>query len=442
MSVHLTERPAAPLLQWSELAESHAANSHDWLRAIRKAGWDEFIAQGIPTTKHEEWRYCNVRALSDTEYVPAPELVMGKEVLASFRMGSLEGYRLVFVNGRFQPHYSSHETLPTGVKILPLKQAIYDDEEIVKAHLGQYAKASQNPFVGQNLGLFDDGLFVHIAKNTVFETPIQIIWIGAESHATYATFPRNLIVLEENAQAKVLECYFGTGGTYFTNAVTELAVAESANLEHVKLQEESLEAIHIATIEGKQSSASTLNQYNVGFGAAIGRHDVNLFLDGEHCETRMDGVYLGAHDQVLDNHTRLDHAKPNCHSFEVYKGILAGRAIGVFNGKIFVHLDAQKTDAKQTNQALLLDPTATINTKPQLEIFADDVKCTHGATVGQIREDALFYLRARGIPEMEARHMLVYAFAGEVLDRISVPAWRDALEALLFDNLKEAHHTA
>jgi len=272
----------------------------------------------------------------------------------------------------------------------------------------------------------------------VVEDPVHIVFLTKADQAGFVTHPRVLVEVGENAQVKVIESYVGLTGSYFTNAVTEVFVEANGVAEHVRVQDETDEAFHIATSAVHQEADSTYTSYSVQFGGRVGRVDVNLWLNGEHTESRLDGVYVAHGEQVLDNKTRIDHAKANCHSFEVYKGILMGRSTGVFNGKIFVYEDAQKTDAKQTNQALLLSPTATINTKPQLEIFADDVKCTHGATVGQLREDALFYLRSRGIPLEEARALLTYAFASEVLERITVEPVRVGLEQLLYEKLAEA----
>jgi Fe-S cluster assembly protein SufD len=244
--------------------------------------------------------------------------------------------------------------------------------------------------------------------------------------------------MEEGAQASIIESYIGLGGTYFTNAVTEAVLGPASMLDHTKFQNEGPDSVHIATVASHQAGTSTLTSNNINFGGHIVRNDVNVWLDGEHTETWLNGASVGLGTQVIDNHTRIDHAKPNCHSFETYKSILGGHAAGVFNGKIYVYEDAQKTDAKQTNQAVLLSPTAVFNTKPQLEIFADDVKCTHGATIGQLRGEAMFYLQSRGIPKKQAEALLVYAFAAEVIEKIPVAAVRDALEKLLFEKLHSA----
>jgi Fe-S cluster assembly protein SufD len=244
-----------------------------------------------------------------------------------------------------------------------------------------------------------------------------------------------LIVLEGQAEAKVVESYVSLGGQVLVDAVTEIVLGPGARLEHVRVQDESLESWHVSTVAVDQARDSVYTSTSASFGASVARNEINVWSGGENAETWLNGMYVGTGTQVLDTHTRIDHAVPHCNSFEVYKGILDERAEGVFNGKIFVYEDAQKTDAKQTNQAILLSPEASVNTKPQLEIFADDVKCTHGATVGQIAQEAKFYMQSRGIPAEEAQALLVYAFAAEVLEKITIEAVREALEARLFAKL-------
>jgi Fe-S cluster assembly protein SufD len=250
------------------------------------------------------------------------------------------------------------------------------------------------------------------------------------------THPRVLIVAGDRSQARIVETYVGDAGqTYFTNAVTEVFAGEYAVLDHYKVQEESAEAFHVASIHVHASRSTTFASHSFSLGARLSRNDVLALLDGEGAECTLNGLYLADGDRLVDNHTTIDHAKPHCPSHEIYKGILGGRARAVFNGKIIVRPDAQKTDAKQTNRALLLTDNASINTKPQLEIFADDVKCTHGAAVGQLDEDAIFYLRARGLTYFEARDMLIHAFAGDILSRVQIEPLRQALEGELYAQL-------
>ena len=290
-------------------------------------------------------------------------------------------------------------------------------------------------FVALNTAYVGEVAVVYIPKSSTFSQPIHLQFITSDgTGGTYST-PRSLILLEENAEAKVIESYVTLNGFGFTCAVTEVRLETSARLEHTRYQDESLESTHISNTYIHQEAKSVYTSNNINFGGEVARNDINAFVNGEYCETWLNSANVGLGSQVIDNHTRIDHAMPNCQSFEVYKTILKDKAEGVFNGKIFVYEDAQKTDAKQTNQAILLSPTATMNTKPQLEIFADDVKCTHGATIGQLSEDALFYLRARGVEKSKAESLLVYAFAAEVLEEVQIEAVREKLEARLFEKL-------
>ncbi|MBI5706017.1 MAG: Fe-S cluster assembly protein SufD [Armatimonadetes bacterium] len=343
-----------------------------------------------------------------------------------------------FVNGRYVADLSD---LSDGVEAGSLKEAWARGLEAGVGQLGRVATLegklgsfNDDRFVHLNTARFEDGAYLFVPKS--MEAAVQFVFLQANDDAVRAeVYPRVLIVLEENAIADVSECYIGLRGDCFVAPVTEVILAPHAALNHVRLQLESEGTYHVGTMAATQEHDSTYRSTTAAFGARTSRLDSFVWVGGEHAETSLNGVYVGEGEQVLDNHTRIDHAVPNCHSFEVYKGILKDKSQGVFNGKIFVYKDAQKTDAKQTNQALLLSRTAGVNTKPQLEIFADDVKCTHGATVGQLREEAMFYLRSRGIPESEARNILVYAFAAEVFEGIENEAARTELERLLFEKL-------
>jgi len=298
--------------------------------------------------------------------------------------------------------------------------------------LGRHAQFTTQAFVALNTAALEDGAFVHIKRGTVVDEPIHLLFVSTPSAGPTVSHPRTLIIAEENCQATIVESYSGTPDrVYFTNAVTEVAVAENAVLDHYKVQRESLKAYHVATMQLQLARSANFSSHSIALGGSLVRNDANAYLGGEGIECTLNGVYLGNDRQVIDNHTAIDHAMPHCNSHEVYKGILDGHSRGVFNGKIFVRQDAQKTDAKQTNQTLLLSPTAQIDTKPQLEIFADDVKCTHGATIGQLSDEALFYLRARGIPKDQARALLTYAFAGDIVSRIKVDAIRAQLDQVL-----------
>lgn len=413
------------------------------LAEVRDKAFEKFRSAGIPTVKDEEWKYTSLRAIQEGKFLPAYGANVFRQDLEKTIAGRIEVATLGFVNGEFAPEISSDQVLPDGVAFGTLQDAFETHPEIVDRYLnsiagnpeGKLGAFLEAPFVDLNTAYLGEGAFLYVPRGVTVDVPLQFLFVSKADHGPFAAHPRVLIVLEEGARATVLETYIGLSGTYLNNAVTEIFIARTAHLEHTKIQCETENAFHIATVEARQEGNSVYTSNTVGLGAAIGRNDVNLWLNGEHTESWLNGVHVGKGEQVLDNHTRIDHAKPNCNSFEVYKSILDDRAQGVFNGKIYVYEDAQKTDAKQTNKALLLSPTAQIDTKPQLEIFADDVKCTHGATIGQIREDATFYFQARGIPKKQAEALLVYAFAAEVLEKISIPSVVEALEAALYSKL-------
>ncbi len=393
----------------------------------RRKALDRFIELGIPTSKNEEWKYTPLRDWAAVSFISAADLNINVENLPELpAISKIDAYRLVFVNGVLSQTLSDYAGL-SEVSDLSDKTGESDLSE-----------SSSNPFVVLNAALSKCWRLV-IKKNASIAKPILLLNLSISKDQPVAYHTRFEIEAGENSQAKVIEAYYGLGGTVFSNAYSSVKVEKSANLEHIRIQEEGETSFHISTAKVEQAGESTYTSNNVTFGALLGRSDVDVWIGGEHAETALNGAYTAFGVQLIDNHTRIDHAKPNCHSFEVYKGILGDQGTGVFNGKIYVHLDAQKTDAKQSNKALLLSKTATMNSKPQLEIFADDVKCTHGATVGQIEEEQLFYLRSRGLPLAEARSLLVYAFVSEVLEKISVPAVKDLLEARLFERVMEVY---
>lgn len=435
MSTDLLTRESTLLESFGKHFQQVLDASPDWLAALRRRGADTHASLGIPSTKHEEWKYTSLRGLVEAgPWRLAPEIEIDAEALKPWTFPSLQQTRLVFVNGRFSPALSSPET-PEGIELLRL-----EDDRASSSKIDAATDVSSHTFAGLNSALFQSGALLRVRKNHKAELPIHILHVATGGGAS---FPRLLVISEEGSDASLIESYASVGSAPgFTDAVTEIYVESNAHLEHIKVQRENEHSFHIALTGVRQERDSAYNGYSVTFGGGLTRNDLNVFLAGSNIHSRMDGVYALDGDQVCDNHTRLDHAFPHCDSFEVYKGVLDGRSKGVFNGKIFVHQDAQKTDAKQTNQALLLSPHASIDTKPQLEIFADDVKCTHGATVGQLREEAMFYLRSRGIPLAEAEALLVYAFASEVLEKITVSEVRAELEEGLFRKLADAEGVA
>jgi Fe-S cluster assembly protein SufD len=399
-----------------------------WLDDLRAKGRESFLEQGLPTMKQEEWKYLSLRDIASRSWSASePGPAVFDFDLPYVCPGSI---RVQIVNGQFDRNASQVPAVK-GLYVGSLASALSDHKAIVEEHLGSLASIDSHPFAALNTALFHDGVFIYLSRAAMIEPIIEIVHVACGSDQVSA--PRVLVVAEEGASAKIVERYITDGETTsLTIPVTEAVIAQNACVEHIRVQDESTEACHIGLWESKQEGSSEYKAYNVAFGGKVARLDQNMSFTGEHSVARLDGVTAAGGTQIIDNHTRLDHAVPNCNSFEIYKQVVDGKATVVFNGKIFVHLDAQKTDAVQTNQTLLLSPDATINSKPQLEIFADDVKCTHGATVGQLEKDQLFYLMQRGINREEAEGLLVYAFAAEVLELISIDEVRDDLEARLY----------
>jgi Fe-S cluster assembly protein SufD len=397
-----------------------------WLEKLRRAALDRFTELGFPTTHEEEWKHTSVSAIARAEFAPgglaglsAPLEDLGCQT------------RLVFVNGLFSAELSS-SALARGVKAGSLAGLLQAGNDIPESHLARYADYASHAFVALNTSLAADGAVVEIGKNVRMDEPIHLVFVSMPNGRPTVSHPRNLILAGRGSRASVIESYVGPAGTtYFTNAVTEIVAGEDAVVDHYKFQYESDRAYHVATVQAVQDRGSVVNSHNVSLGAALARNDINCVLDGEGAECFLNGLFITGGRQHADNHTLLDHAKPHCASRELYKGILDGHGEGVFNGKIVVRKDAQKTNAIQSNKNLLLSGDAVINTKPQLEIFADDVRCTHGATVGQLDKEALFYMQSRGIPAAEARRLVTYAFAGELLDRMEWQPARERVEAEL-----------
>jgi len=406
-----------------------------WLDDLRSRGAAKFAALGIPTVRDEDWRFTNVSPLAAIDFAPAGPISGAAERLHGFAYTDAP-LRLVIVNGRFDTTLSRAKGLPAGVVAGSLAVALKDHADVVQRYFGQLADFTNRSFDALNTAFVQDGAFIHLAEGAVLERPIHVIYVTGADGSKVMAHPRTLIVAGANAQATVIESYIGASGeTYFTNAVSEVFVGENAAVDHYKVQRESLDAYHVASLHAHTSRSARFSSHSFALGGKLVRNDALAILDGEGGDCTLNGLYLADRDRLIDNHTTIDHAKPHCGSHEVYKGILGGASRAIFNGKIIVRQDAQKTDAKQTNRALLLTDGATINTKPQLEIFADDVKCTHGAAIGQLDDEAIFYLRARGMTYAEARDMLIHAFAGQVLDGVRVEPLREALEGELFEQL-------
>ncbi len=407
----------------------------EWLRALRREALASFRRQGLPDRRREDWRFTHVGPIEATRFnAPEPaaidEAVVGE--LGRLSYPDLGAHRLVFVDGIFAPGLSAVEGLPAGAELMTLGEAIERHGEEVSRHLGRHAEWQVHPFVALNTAWLGDGAFLRLAEGVVLERPLHIIHLARRSEVPTAIHPRTLVLAGRAAQATIIESFGGVeGAVYLHNAVTEMVVEEDAHLDHIKLQLESQAAFHMQTLQASQGRSSNLRTHAFTLGAAVSRCDINIVLGGEGIETTLNGLYMLGGEQHADTHSRLDHAQPHCHSSEHYKGILDGRASGVFTGRILVRQDAQKTDAYQKNEALLLSEAATINTQPQLEIFADDVKCSHGATVGQLDAESTFYLRSRGIGRDEARAMLTYAFARQIVEQVRPEPVRVELDRLI-----------
>ncbi len=408
------------------------------VQQLRRTALSRFAELGFPTTRLEDWKYTSVARLARTPFrlAAAPARVTADQLAD----GTLSGAsQLVFVNGRHAPELSALRPLPPGVRLTSLAAAFCTDAALVETHLGRYADYTGAAFAALNTAFIQDGAFVFLPKGAIVTDVIHVLFVSVGSGEPTIAHPRNLIVAEEGSQATVVETYIGLGtGAYCTNAVTEIAVEPNATLVHCKLQQESDAAFHVATVQARQDADSRFASYVVSIGGGLVRGDINAVLDAPGGSCTLDGLYLAASRQHVDHHTSIDHRRPHCTSRELYKGILDGHATGVFNGKVFVRPAAQKSDAGQVNKNLLLSEDAVINTKPQLEILNDDVKCSHGATIGRLDEDALFYLRARGIGADEARRLLIYAFANEVVERVAIEPLRARLERMIASRFHDA----
>jgi Fe-S cluster assembly protein SufD len=399
------------------------SNAPPRFQPLRQCARSRFRELPLPTLRTEDWRFTNITPLLDENFELPVASKIDPAVLPS--ASAADALRLVFVNGRFASELSRLTNLPERVAVGALEAA----PETVMQSLGRVADFHDQVFTALNTAFLGDGAYVIVGDGQVLDRPIEVIYLAQPARRSTAAYPRTLVVVGRGGRATLVERYLGAGeGTYFTNAVTEVVLGDGAALDHVKLQQEGAAAFHVANTQFVQAGRSRLATHTLTFGGRLSRNEVRVRFDGEHSEATVNGLYLASGRQHLDHQTILDHARPHCTSHELYKGILDGHAHGVFNGKIYVRKDAQKTDAKQTNKVLLLSDDATIDTKPQLEIFADDVKCTHGATVGQLDAEQLFYLRTRGLDIDSARALLTFAFANDVVGRIPLEPLRTELE--------------
>jgi Fe-S cluster assembly protein SufD len=421
------------LESFSGFEQSAVGHQLPWLRKLREDAFARFCEVGFPTMNDEDWRFTNASRIAQTAFELARNgrISLTPKQLVPYRLSGI-ACQLVFVNGRFAPELSLIGKLPTGVKVASLGQEISNNPGDVEAQLGRHLNTVRDAFAALNTAFLEDGAYVHIRRGVVLEEPIHCLFVSTGQDGPTVTHPRNLIVAEEASEVTVVEDYVSIdSGLAFSNAATELVAGDDAVISHYLIEREDKQAFNVSTLRIQQGRDANVASHSVLLGGALVRNNVHPVLAGEGSECLINGLFLGHGRQHLDNYMLVEHASPHCSSRQFYNGILDDHAHGVFHGRIIVHKDAQKTDAKQTNRNLLLSDDAQIDTKPQLEIYADDVKCTHGATIGQLDETALFYLRSRGIDEVSARRLLLLAFADECLDRMKHGPARTHVEALI-----------
>ena len=440
----MIESPIVPGAYAGELEAALALPGGRALGDLRRRAFDRFVELGFPTVRQEEWRFTNVAAVARTRFARpsgSPDLRAAAEAIAPHRLGA--AVELVFVDGRFVPELSSGDAAALGTDGVAGALSSLDAAALVRvdAHLGRHANFVERPFAALSTALFEDAAVFVIPKGAALERPLHVLWYGSPgvaSNGAAAIFPRLLVVAEESSRATVVETHVSSEeDVRLVAPVSEIVAGPDARVDHYKLQREGRATYHFGLLQVVLGRAATASTQTFSLGAAIARHDVEGVLDGEGAEATMNGLYLVDGKQLADFHLRVDHAKPHTTSHELFKGVLNGRGRGVFNGRIFVHPHAQKTDAKQTSRNLLLSDEALVNANPQLEIFADDVKCTHGSTVGQLDDLAVFYLRSRGIGLEAARSLLTYAFASDLVERVRVPELHRALQEFLLGWIPE-----
>lgn len=427
--------------------QRHAdASATAWLTPLRRAAFTSFSEFGFPTLQDEDWRFTNVAPIAKLPFRPvtsAPAHRLARESLNQFPFTGLSGSRLVFIDGHFSRELSTLSPQPEGVVVSSLAAALAGGDSTLEKHLARHARTDGNAFTALNTAFFQDGAFIHVPTGMSAEGPVHLLFVSTATATGSTTHPRNLVIAERGSRLTLLESYARVAdAATFTNAVSEFVIGDNAHVEHCKFQDESTDAYHIAAQHMRLGRGANFISHSIATGAKLSRNNINTHLDGESIECVLNGLYFTRGDQLADHHMVVEHAQPHCNSHEYFNGILDGRSKGVFHGRILVRPIAQKTDAKQTNKNLLLSDNATADTKPQLEIYADDVKCTHGATIGQLNEQSIFYLRARGIGREKARRMLIHAFAGEIIDRIRCEPLREEMDKLVWDRLEQSETVA
>ena len=409
-----------------------------WLRGVRRAGIDAFSRSGFPTPRNEHWKYTNVSPIEKRAFdfaAPSSPITPAGGPAGLVPRGCASPC-LVFVDGRVDHMLSNTRELPPGVRLEDFARVVERDSRFLEGRLGGIVSPEKTAFTALNAAFMDAGAVVRVAPGTVADTPVHLVFVCGSPEWERAYSPRIVIAAGAGSRVAVVEHFVGRDdAVYLDNVVTEIEIAEGATVEHYKVQRASAGAYHVAALQAKLAAGASFRSWAVSLGARLARHDIDVTLDQEHARCSLDGLYVATRRQHVDFHTNVEHAAPHCESREYYKGIAGDRGRGVFNGRVHVHPDAQKTEAHQTNRNLLLSRNAEIDTKPQLEIHADDVKCSHGATIGQLDEQMLFYLRARGIEESAARGILTYGFARDVVDRIGLPELRESIGAAVLEHL-------
>jgi Fe-S cluster assembly protein SufD len=414
---------------------------NDWFTEQRQSAINLFKETGFPGTRSENWKYTDTRAIAKKSFSNSNKqtVSISHDELDAIRFKGLDCHELVFINGIYSKEHSRIDSVSENIIIESMADALSKDSELLAKHLAHYADNNVSPFTALNTAFVQHGTYINIPKNTVIDKPINILYLSKNNAQPFATHPRNLVVMGEHSEATMIESYIGLDDSdYFTNAVTEVSLSTGSILKHYKIQQESLSAYHIGNLNVLQDKDSQFESNSISLGGSLVRNDIHSQLDAEGANIVMNGLFMTDGKQHVDNHTRVDHLKPNTHSTENYRGVLNGKSRGVFNGKVVVHPQAQKIEAHQNNANLLLSDDAEIDTKPELEIYADDVKCSHGATVGQLDQNMLFYLRSRAIDEETARSLLTYAFADEVISNIHFTPVKERLEHLIIGQLPDA----
>lgn len=434
----MTEKATQQFIETYQDAREALPGAGGWLARRREAAIGTFAEAGLPHRRLEDWKYTDIRqVLNSANYAPAPThegAVVLPESRSAAAFSAIDRYVLVFVNGRYQPGLSQSARLPKGVELHALAEVLHEQwaKDLVERRFDD-ARQAEN-IIDLNTALMSDGACLRVRKGVKLDKPLHLLFLGADAGASHT---RNLILLENEAEATILETHIGQVAS-FADIVTDVTLGEGARLSHVKLQDEAPEAVHLATMRARLAAASDLSSFTLTLGCGVSRGQSFILFSGEGASASINGAYALKGQQHSDQFCVIDHAVPSCNSHTLFKGVLDGSSEGVFQGKVVVRPHAQKTDGRQMTHALLLSRDASMNAKPELEIYADDVQCAHGSTVGELPKDAIFYLRSRGIPETDARRLLVLAFLDEALELAPHEGARDALKLLVSDWFSEA----